>query len=248
MADSPVVAAIIAATNDMHLREAMLLGSSLEGGWGPNYGVGDQGHSHGPYQINAPFHPDISVAGALDPKISTAYMLPRYQAAVNAQSSNLWTNNPELAAEQAAVAAERPARTYIASDGQKTVDAKWAQVQQAVSGSSGGGSGGNIWDVIGSAIGVGVANSPIGGITDAVGSIATTFVDIGKAVDTIMTFITTKLFLPSTWARVLSFNVGAFLIIIGMWLFFSKPGGSGGSGSKIGKAASAAAVLAVIPK
>lgn len=247
MADSPVVAAIIAATNDAHLREAMLLGSSLEGGWGPNYGVGDQGHSHGPYQINAPYHPDISIAGALDPKTSTAYMLPRYQAAVNAQSSNLWTNNPELAAEQAAVAAERPARSYIASDGQKTVDAKWAQVQQALSGNSGG-SGGSIWDVIGAGLGAGVAASPIGSITDAVGSIATTFVNIGKAVDTIMTFITTKLFLPSTWARVLSFNVGAFLIIIGMWLFFSKPGGSGGSGGKAGKAAMAATALAVMPK
>lgn len=243
MADSPVVAAIVAATNDIRVREAMLLGSSMEGGWGPTYGVGDGGHSHGPYQINAPFHPDISVAGALDPKASTAYMLPRYQTAVNAQSSSLWGSNPELAAEQAAVAAERPARSYIASNGQKTVDAKWAQVQGALS-SNLPTAQSPVDTVLGGAL-----PAPFNGIADAVSSIATTFTDIGKAVDTIMVFITTKLFLPSTWARVLAFNVGAMLILVGLWLFFSQPGASADAAGGATKAAGFAATIAkVAPK
>lgn len=218
MADSPVVAAIVAATNDIRVREAMLLGSSMEGGWGPNYAAGDNNTSFGPYQMHiggALTSAGGTPAQANDPKWATSKMLGQYTAAVNAQSSNLWLNNPELAAEQSAVAAERPARSYIASSGQKNVDAKWAQVQQALSGN------------------VPTATAPVDtniggnlpfGIGDSISSIAGTLTGIGKAVDTIMTFITSKLFLPSTWARVLAFNVGAVLILVGLWLFFSQPG------------------------
>src|SRR5215469_10050931 len=59
-------------------------------------------------------------------------MLPAYQSAVNQVSASLWSTNPEQAAEEAAVLAERPAQSYYSSQGQGRVDQGWAATQQVL--------------------------------------------------------------------------------------------------------------------
>lgn len=131
-----VVTEILAQAPSEQVAESMLLGSSFEGGWGPSFGVGDQGHSYGPFQINLPYHPGVTAAQADDPKFATSYMLPAYEAGVASVPADEWQSNPELAAEQAAVAAERPARSYLDSYGQQALDTHWSDVQGAASGST----------------------------------------------------------------------------------------------------------------
>jgi hypothetical protein len=135
-----VPAAILSATKNTEVREAMLLGSSLEGGWNPPYGVGDQGTSFGPYQMHIGgmlTSLGLSPSQAENAVTATKAMLPDYTQAVNSISPSLWASNPEQAAEQAAVVAERPAQDYFASDGTASVNAHWANVQAALKGQSG---------------------------------------------------------------------------------------------------------------
>lgn len=221
MADTSVIDAIIAATkDDVRIQEAMLLGSDLESGLSKNE-VGDHGTSFGPFQIHLPAHPGVSPTQAQDPTFAAKFMLPAYTSAVNAQGDSLWSTNPELAAEKAAVAAERPARSYIASAGQSTVDAKWNEIEGIIV-RAGNGSY-NPPPTNAQPGGSGSSSGDGGGLIGAVASIASTLVGFGNALDTIMKFIA-KLFLPSTWARVFAFNVGVVLVLIGLWLFFSNPG------------------------
>lgn len=131
---APVPDAILAATSDPHVQLAMLVGSHLEGGWGPTYGVGDGGNSHGPFQINAPYHKDISVADAQDPTKATAYMLGAYQAAVAQIPAAVWASDPKGAAEEAAHIAERPQQPYHVAQGQAAVDRAFADAQAVLSG------------------------------------------------------------------------------------------------------------------
>lgn len=133
---APVADAILAATTDANTRLSMLVGSALEGGWGPNYGVGDAGHSYGPYQINMPYHPEISRAAAIDPTAATAWALPRYQAAVAAISPAQWSANPKGSAELAAYSAEQPAQIYHVARGQGAVDDAYARSVGVLSGTT----------------------------------------------------------------------------------------------------------------
>jgi hypothetical protein len=103
---------------------AELVGSYLESSWNPS-AVGDQGTSVGPYQIHLPAHPGVTSAEASDPVWSTAFMTPAYEAAAAQIPSTLWQSDPEQAAEQTAVLAERPAQTYYAARGQGSVDAAY---------------------------------------------------------------------------------------------------------------------------
>lgn len=121
---------ILKDTQNARLRESMLLGSGLEGGWGPNYAVGDQGTSFGPFQMH--------IGGLLtslggtpqqaeDPKWAVPAIMPVYANAVNQISDQEWNTNPELAAEQAAKIAEAPAQDYYAAG--RPVHQVWQQTQ-----------------------------------------------------------------------------------------------------------------------
>lgn len=143
---STVPEAILAATPDPRVRLAMLMGSRLEGGWGPTYDAGDSGGSTGPYQINhnAGMHSDISVADTLDPVKATDYMLGEYTAAVTqgghnrpAPDPSLWSTNPELAGEMTAAAAEGPQVDYFQGQGQGAVDAAYNSARAVLGGQTG---------------------------------------------------------------------------------------------------------------
>lgn len=133
---NPVVDAILAGTSNLEVREAMLVGSFLESGWSPT-AVGDGGTSFGPFQMH--IGGALTAAGgtpaqAEDPTWAVAHMLAAYQQGVNSVSASLWASNPELAAEEAAVAAERPKVSYIQSQGQARVDQAFAATQNALKG------------------------------------------------------------------------------------------------------------------
>lgn len=133
MADNAVPQAIESVTNDPHVREAMMLGSYLESSWNAS-AVGDGGHSFGAFQMNdqgmlASAHG--TPAQAEDPKWAAQAMLSSYQRAVGQVN---WNGDPEMAAEQAAVLAERPAQPYIDSRGKSAVDAAWQATQSALGG------------------------------------------------------------------------------------------------------------------
>lgn len=138
MADTPPV--ILADTTNTRLRESMLLGSSLEGGWTSPYPVGDHGTSFGPFQLHRGGALD-SLGGtpqqASDPKWAVKAMMPRYQNAANQISEQQWRNNPEVAAEQTARIAEAPAQDYFSSQGRQAVDMKWNGVQGVLHGKKG---------------------------------------------------------------------------------------------------------------
>lgn len=137
-----VVDQILAQAPDNYTAEAMLLGSSLEGGWGPTFAVGDHGTSFGPFQMHeggALTSSGLTPGQASDPAQAVKAMLPAYEAGVQAQGTGLWNTNPEQAAEQAAVMAEKPGNAsgivpYFVSPGVATVNAKWNNVLAAIGG------------------------------------------------------------------------------------------------------------------
>jgi hypothetical protein len=111
----PVVTAVENATADADTRLAMLMGSYLEGGWGPTYGVGDNGTSFGPFQMHEggalgslPGSLNQQIAEAENPSTAVAAMLSRYQAAVASVGAALFQSNPAQAGEEAAAIAEAP--------------------------------------------------------------------------------------------------------------------------------------------
>jgi cell wall-associated NlpC family hydrolase len=105
------------AGDDRDLALAMQVGALLEGGslTGP-WSSGDQGQSHGPYQIYQGAHAGrISVQDSLDPDAATRFMLADYRAGVNRVRSeypDLFRRDPYKAAALAAFYAERPAAMY----------------------------------------------------------------------------------------------------------------------------------------
>ena len=181
---STTIGQIERQVSDQRTQLAMSLGALLEGGTlaGSGFGVGDNGNSHGPFQINAPFHPDISVAGALNPASAVAYMKGAYQSAVNQISPSLWSSNPELAAEQAARMAENPAQDYITARGQSTVDSAYQRATAALGGAPVGGGGGSS-----SGGGITATNasflSSVGGLlTNPLGALSGAAADTGNAI------------------------------------------------------------------
>lgn len=137
MAQQNVPQAVFKQTKNLRLRQALLLGSSLEGGWNAPFPVGDQGTSFGPYQMHE--GGDLTAFGltpaqAENASTATKYMLPVYASAVNQISDQEWQSNPEFAAEQSAFIAEQPAQDYYASDGSQVIDTNWANVQGVLSG------------------------------------------------------------------------------------------------------------------
>lgn len=138
MTDTPPV--ILADTQNQRLRQSMLLGSALEGGWTSPYPVGDHGTSFGPFQLHKGGALDSLGATpemASDPKWAVKAMMPRYAQAANQISEQQWKNNPEVAAEQTARIAEGPSQDYFASQGRQSVDLKWHNVQAVLHGKKG---------------------------------------------------------------------------------------------------------------
>lgn len=136
-----VVQDILSATSDGRVRLAMLMGSHMEGGWGPTFSPGDFGTSFGPFQIHLPAHPGVTSAEADNPSWATRYMLSSYENAVSQIPGSLWSSNPEQAGEEAAYLAERPAETYYQSQGPGAVNAAFSAAKQAL-GNPGAFSGG----------------------------------------------------------------------------------------------------------
>jgi hypothetical protein len=129
MANAPVPSAVLSATQNLRTRQAMLLGSDLEGGWGPDFAVGDNGTSFGPYQMHEGgllTSLGLSPAQAENANTATQAMLPYYENAVNQISDQQWQNDPQHAAEQSAFIAESPAEDYYASG--RPVSQDWSQV------------------------------------------------------------------------------------------------------------------------
>lgn len=134
--NNPVVVAILAGSNNAEIRQSMLLGSWMESGWNPT-AVGDQGTSFGPFQMHrGGALGNLTPAQAEDPPTAVKAMLGAYTSAVKQVPQSLWSSNPEQAAEQAAVLAERPAQSYIASRGQAAVNTGWQNTLNALSGTS----------------------------------------------------------------------------------------------------------------
>lgn len=105
------------AGDDKELARAMLMGALMEGGnlTGP-WNSGDNGQSHGPYQIYQGAHAGmITPEESNDPDIATRFMLPQYKAAIASlrkEQPDLFETDPYLAAAIVAYRAERPAAMY----------------------------------------------------------------------------------------------------------------------------------------
>lgn len=135
----PVVTAVRTEVQNPQVQAAMLLGSSYEAGWGPGFAVGDQGTSFGPYQMHeggALSATGLTPAQAEDPRAATLAMEPYYESGVSKVPQSLWSSNPSLAAEEAAVYAESPAQSYLSSYGQSSLNSHWSAVQAAMNGQS----------------------------------------------------------------------------------------------------------------
>lgn len=128
--------AILKYAPNQRVAKAMLLGALLEGGTlgdPSRAGVGDAGHSRGPFQENDLYHTYDHTRITHDAGYAVRIILPSYIAASKKVPAKLWKKNPELAAERTAYLAERPARDYFSSAGVATVNAKW----QAATGRAG---------------------------------------------------------------------------------------------------------------
>lgn len=133
----PVPAAILGQTTNLRTREAMMMGSHLEGGWYPPFPVGDNGTSFGPYQMHeggALTSSGLTPTQADNPVKATKAMFGSYTNAVNQISEQLWTSNPEKAAEESAFLAESPAVDYYSSQGAGAVDSAWTDTQDVLHG------------------------------------------------------------------------------------------------------------------
>jgi hypothetical protein len=133
----PVPAAIMHTTTNLRTREAMMVGSHLEGGWYPPFPVGDQGTSFGPYQMHeggALTSSGLTPSQAENPTRATKAMLAAYEDAVNQISEQLWSSNPEKASEESAFLAERPAVDYYSSQGAGAVNSAWTDTQDVLHG------------------------------------------------------------------------------------------------------------------
>jgi cell wall-associated NlpC family hydrolase len=124
--------AIKGVTKSLDVTAAMMLGSYLESRWNPR-AVGSGSYGLWQLQLSNPdAHPGVSVAQAEDPAYAARFMVGSYTAAVAAVPRQLWATNPEQAAEQAAVGAERPSVSYYAGQGAGIVNAGWQATNKAL--------------------------------------------------------------------------------------------------------------------
>lgn len=113
-----------------NVADAMLLGALLEGQsltGDPKTGrwpCGDGGKSCGPFQINRPAHPDVSVDESQDPRFAVTYMLPQYVAACARVGAAEWLVDRRGAAARCAFLAEKPRVMYEPAN----VADRWARL------------------------------------------------------------------------------------------------------------------------
>ena len=134
-----VVNAIFKATNDPQIQTSMVFGAGLESGW--NDTAQNPSSATGPFQILLTAHPGVTTLQAEDTTFATDYMLGSYKSAVAQVSSDLWSSNPELAAEQTVNIAEQPGGQFpvssvvpYGSESTDVVNQRWTQTQQIMSG------------------------------------------------------------------------------------------------------------------
>jgi murein DD-endopeptidase MepM/ murein hydrolase activator NlpD len=117
------------ARDDPRLAQALKLAVQLESG-GRAEAVGDQGQSHGFYQIHQPAHGrNITPEQSRDPRRATQYRLAEFRQAkdrVTRERPGLWEANPMEAAALTAFWAQRPAQMYGAANVQQA----WQTIQQ----------------------------------------------------------------------------------------------------------------------
>jgi hypothetical protein len=133
---NPVVAAILSSGQNVDTQLAMLVGSKMESGWSTDE-VGDGGTSFGPFQMHqggALTSAGYSPADAENPTLAVKAMEGSYANAAASIPASLWQSNPAQAAEQAAVAAERPAKPYDDTAGVAAVNAAYAESVAALNG------------------------------------------------------------------------------------------------------------------
>lgn len=261
---TPFTQQVISQVSDPHVRLAMLTGAALEGGtYGPgsSIGVGDNGHSFGYFQINLPYHPGVTGAKARDPQFAVNYMKGAYTAAAAQIPASLWQSNPEQAAEETAVKAERPAKSYYAARGQSAVDRAYNMAQGALGGPGVPGGSGGVAAPLGgnsptapkpkSATQAPKAGKKAGGgsllnqIEGIPGDIAGAAGDVGNAaqsaasVPETLSKVSDTLFSVSFWIRVAFIVVGAALVFIGTKALLSgnatQNPSSGGEGILVAK-------------
>ncbi len=126
-----MVSAIESATGSEQVREAMALGSWMESRWDPT-ALQSGGPGVGAFQFSPPSAWGLTVAEAENPTDAVKAILPSYTSAVSQVGTSAWQANAELASEEAAVLAERPATSYYTSQGTSTVNAGWAATLQAL--------------------------------------------------------------------------------------------------------------------
>lgn len=214
-ASNDLVQTIINATqSNPALTQAMLLGSWMESGWNLT-SVGDNGTSFGPFQIHLPAHPGVTKQQAEDPAFAVSYMLPAYQKALTANS------DPMMAAALTAFHAERPKNMYNLTT---QIIPGWKAVTGVMAADSpGAGVGGPVNSSASSSSGIfGDLLGPISSLATSMQGITEFFLNWTSLFPLFSKFIT-KIFLPSTWARIMAFSVGVFLIFVGLFLFFTKP-------------------------
>jgi len=193
------------ATSDWRMRLALRLGALLEGGslTGP-WPSGDNGVSHGPFQINSSVH-DVSHAQANDPAFAVRYMLAEYQAGVarvTEESPGLWDSDPALAAARAAFYAERPREMYPIA----RIRARFGELASWLAG-LGKGSG---IDLPGPLPDIDLPGIDLPGWGDLPGA---------GAVTSALAVLTSA----ATWRRVAAVVLGIALVFGGVYLFIGSP-------------------------
>lgn len=183
--------AVYAATSSAGLRNSLLLGAYMEGGWNPPFPMGDNGTSFGPFQMHiggALTSAGYTRAQAEDPTLAVKAMIPAYRGA-GGDLLGITKNG----AARVAFLAERPAQMYP----QSRIDAGWAAMHGQQTGTTG---------KAGSEA-PGFTN-PFGGLTNPLDAVKNLVGDLEKA----GAFLSK----PATWIRIGEFVVGAALIIAGL--------------------------------
>jgi hypothetical protein len=194
MATNTAVDAINRGASNARVRLAMLMGGMLESGLNP-MAVGDNGKSHGIFQIYLTAHPNVTPAQAHDPDFSVRFMLPEYTSGVNRVDTALWNSNPKQAAALAAFYAERPKVMYPSL----RIDNVWATVQSLF----GGG------DLADAAVNNVTGNTENDAVTDLINVVTRFFYDLfGNTINYV-------------WFALL-YGVGGLTMIVGFYLLLKN--------------------------
>lgn len=192
---------------------AMLTGANLESNMNPT-AVQPGGQGRGLFQIDLGAHPNVTQAQAFNPQWAVSFMKPAYEAAMSKVNqiygANIWNTNPQLAAEQTAYYAEKPASDYYASQGNARVAnayamaSREAQIGPPVNVPS-------TWQQVGTAAGTAVGD--VGGAMynggKAVGKVVTNPMSVVNFLGKIAADVSD----PSFWLRV-GFVVLGFIFVV----------------------------------